>query len=104
MHANQVIEHLYETDSFVNEIPRVLRKDGYAVISTEALSSWHSVFALILGWQPFSLTNISDKKLGLGNPLALHRGELATAVSWRHVRVVLHSWLGGTVRSEWFLC
>jgi len=57
------------------------------VISTENLSSWHNIFALFLGWQPFSLTNVSDRKAGLGNPLALHRGERPFLKSWQHVRL-----------------
>jgi 2-polyprenyl-3-methyl-5-hydroxy-6-metoxy-1,4-benzoquinol methylase len=86
--SNQVIEHLADTDIFVAEIARVLRPGGYTVISTENLASWHNVAALVLGWQPFSLTNVSAKRMGLGNPLALHRGEAwEYAVSWQHRRV-----------------
>lgn len=73
--ANQLIEHLYDTDNFVREIHRVLKLGGYGVISTENLSSWHNIFALILGWQPFSMSNISCARLGIGNPLALLREE-----------------------------
>lgn len=70
--ANQVIEHLSDTDSFVEEVKRVLKPDGYSIICTENLSSWHNLFALFLGFQPFSLTNISTRG-SIGNPLALHR-------------------------------
>ncbi len=51
--ANQVIEHLYDTDNFVREIKRILKPNGYAIISTNNLSSWHNIIALILGHQPF---------------------------------------------------
>lgn len=71
--SNQVIEHLYNTDKFICEIYRVLKSKGYAVISTENLSSWHNIFALILGWQPFSLSNISSLQPAVGNPLSLIR-------------------------------
>ena len=85
---NQVIEHLADTDMFVAEIVRVLRPGGYAVTSTENLASWHNVFALTLGWQPFSLSNVSATRLGLGNPAAVHRGEeWETPVTWQHRRV-----------------
>lgn len=53
--SNQVIEHIENTDNFVSEIKRVLKPNGYAIISTENLSSWHNIFALVLGWQPFSI-------------------------------------------------
>lgn len=51
--ANQVIEHLYGTDNFVKEIKRILKPNGYAIISTNNLSSWHNFLPLLLGYQPF---------------------------------------------------
>jgi SAM-dependent methyltransferase len=83
--SNQVIEHLVNTDGFVAEAFRILKRGGYAVISTENLSSWHNIGALILGWQPFSLSNVSHSSLG--NPLSLHRGESGRWKSWQHIRV-----------------
>lgn len=83
IHANQVIEHIYDLEKFITEIHRVLKWGGYAIISTENLASWHNIFSLILGWQPFSTTNYTLKNLG--NPLALHRGEpLSNRKTWRH--------------------
>ena len=82
-----MIEHLVDTDNFLNEIYRVLKKDGYAIISTENLASWHNVFSLFFGWQPFSLTNISKEKLGIGNPIALHRNEKISFATWQHIRI-----------------
>jgi SAM-dependent methyltransferase len=85
--SNQVIEHLADTDAFVGEIRRILRPGGVAVVSTENLASWHNIAALVLGWQPFSLTNVSSSSLGLGNPLAVHRHRPAPVRAWSHVRV-----------------
>lgn len=86
--SNQVIEHLADTDTFVAEIARVLRPGGYAVTSTENLASWHNIGALVLGWQPFSLTNVSRVRQGLGNPLAIHREEAGLSLeTWQHLRV-----------------
>lgn len=90
--SNQVIEHLFDTDNFISEIYRVLKPGGYAVISTENLSSWHNILSLCMGWQPFSLTNISLKSLGVGNPLALHRSKQISSSSMEHLR--LFSYLG----------
>jgi SAM-dependent methyltransferase len=73
--SNQVIEHVPDTDSFVGEAFRVLRPGGCAIVSTENLSAWHNVGSLVLGWQPFSLTNVSEVSKGIGNPLGIHRGE-----------------------------
>ena len=43
-----------------------------------------NIGAAILGWQIFSLTNVSTKRFGIGNPFALHRGERGELVSWTH--------------------
>lgn len=71
--ANQIIEHLIDIDLFVKEIFRVLKPYGYVVVSTENLSSWHNIFALVLGWQAFS-QHISTK-IYIGNPMRLTQGE-----------------------------
>ncbi|HEX7706656.1 MAG TPA: methyltransferase domain-containing protein [Thermoanaerobaculia bacterium] len=84
VHSNQVIEHVTNVDTFVSEIYRVLRPGGYAVVSTENGSSWHNVGAAAIGWQIFSLTNVSERVAGLGNPWALQRGKEAFASSWTH--------------------
>jgi SAM-dependent methyltransferase len=88
--SNQVIEHLADTDTFVREIYRVLKPNGVAVTSTENLASWHNVLALTFGWQPFSLSNVSSTRLGIGNPFAVQRGEAAGLRSWEHMRVFAH--------------
>jgi SAM-dependent methyltransferase len=87
VHANQVIEHVKRLDHFVSEIKRVLAPGGIAVVCTENLASWHNVGALALGYQPFSLTNISNMR-PIGNPFALHAQEAAVGESWQHVHVV----------------
>jgi SAM-dependent methyltransferase len=88
-HANQIIEHLYDTDNFLSEINRILKVGGYAIISTENAYSWHNIFTSLMGWQMFSLTNISMKKSGIGNPLAQHRNEVPEIhlKSWNHVTI-----------------
>lgn len=89
VHANQVIEHLYNTDNFIEETHRILKPGGYAIISTENLSSWHNVFALSLGYQPFSMSNYS-KKGNIGNPLALWKNktsENSALIAWQHNRL-----------------
>ena len=84
IHANQVIEHVSSVDLFVSEVFRLLKPGGAAVISTENGSSWHNVFAAVMGWQIFSLTNLSSLKAGLGNPLAIQRGGTPYTGTWTH--------------------
>ena len=84
IHSNQVIEHVGSVDLYMEEIVRVLRPGGHAIISTENASSWCNVGALIFGFQMFSLTNMSSKRAGIGNPFAIHRGEQVELSSWTH--------------------
>jgi ubiquinone/menaquinone biosynthesis C-methylase UbiE len=80
--SQQVIEHLYDVDSVVKEIHRVLKPTGYAVISTENLSSWHNLFSLFLGYDAFSCCTSTE--LHIGNPLSPHYGE---KIDWPLVHV-----------------
>ena len=84
IHANQVIEHVTNVDVFIAEVKRLLRPGGYAIISTENGSSWCNIFASVMGWQIFSLTNVTNKALGIGNPLAYYRNEPLELSSWLH--------------------
>ena len=62
--ANQVIEHLYDTDTFVKEIYRILKPKGYIIVSTNNLASWHNIFALFIGRQPFPSDICSNPSIG----------------------------------------
>lgn len=80
--ASQVIEHLYDTDNFVKEIHRILKPDGYAIISTNNLSSWHNFIPLLLSYQPFP-SDVS-KYTGVGKLFALWKGD---GGSLAHLRI-----------------
>lgn len=95
--SNQVVEHLSNIDTFISQVSRVLKPGGILITSTNNLSSWHNIFALLMGWAPFDLTNSSVKALGIGNPFALHQGESSyKGPSWTHKTIYtsywLHSW------------
>lgn len=89
VHANQVIEHVKRLDHFVLEARRVLKPGGHALICTENLASWHNIGALFAGYQPFSVTNISNTG-AIGNPLAMHEKccGLEHGESWQHIHVI----------------
>lgn len=85
IHSNQVIEHVRDTDCFLREVRRLLRSDGYALLSTNNLSSWHNVAALVLGWQPMPC-NVSDL-VNVGNPFDLFGGRQHSSRGQTHLRV-----------------
>ena len=95
--SNQVIEHLTNSDHFFSESSRVLAKGGYLITSTNNLSSWHNLLAILLGWAPFDLTNASSKITGIGNPLAVHSAEgHPYGPAWTHKCIYTIKWL-----SDW---
>jgi methionine biosynthesis protein MetW len=85
VHANQVIEHLRNTDCFIREIRRILRPEGYVLLSTNNLSSWHNIVSLALGWQPMPCT-VSDL-VKVGNPLDTYDHQEHTSPGQTHLRV-----------------
>lgn len=87
INANQLIEHLHNSDNFLSEIHRILKSGGYAIISSENGSSWCNIFTSIMDWQIFSLTIFSKKKQCIGNPLSLHKKGGGYISSWNHVRI-----------------
>jgi SAM-dependent methyltransferase len=69
--ANQLIEHLLNSDGFLKEIFRVLKPKGYLILATENLAATHNIAALLFGWHPFSLH--ASSKSHIGNPLRIGR-------------------------------
>lgn len=57
--ATDVLEHLVDPYTFVGEMYRVLKPGGYILLDTPNLASWHNIFALLIGFQPFSGPNIT---------------------------------------------
>lgn len=95
IHSNQVIEHLWNTDNFLREIRRLLRPDGYAVVSTNNLASWHNVASLAMGWQP-PPCHPSDELI-VGNPVGVMEGAPG-ARGQMHLRVFTGRALAGVAR------
>jgi methionine biosynthesis protein MetW len=70
--CSEVIEHVYSPDDLLDEIRRLLKPGGYAVITTPNLASWKNRLIFLLGWQPFT-TEVSTRDR-YGNPL-MTRGQ-----------------------------
>ena len=85
VHANQVIEHLRSTDGFLREAARVAAPGGRVILSTNNLSSWHNLFSLLLGLQPFP-SHVSDE-VHVGNPLNPRDGAPHEDPGQTHLRI-----------------
>ena len=79
--AGDLIEHLFDTDIFLDELWRVIRPGGYLVITTPNLAWWWNRVRLLLGKVPGGIGSVSPK-------LAKDQ-----AVDIKHLRV--------SVNSEW---
>ena len=66
--AGEVIEHVYNTDNFLEEIYRTLKPKGYLIISTPNLASWWDRIYLLFGLQPHS-TEVSSKSRVFGREI-----------------------------------
>lgn len=58
--ALEIIEHLYDTDHFLGQIHRVLKPDGYLILSTPNLASLTNRFRLTFGHYPQYLEYSSE--------------------------------------------
>ncbi len=84
--SNQVIEHIANTDQFVTEIYRVLKRGGYTVIGTPNLAAWQHMVSLLLGGQPRG-AHVCDRCWHVGTALAPTSNEPRRSVTRGHLRV-----------------
>jgi 2-polyprenyl-3-methyl-5-hydroxy-6-metoxy-1,4-benzoquinol methylase len=73
--ALDVIEHLFDTDVFLSELHRIVRKDGHVLIATPNLGWWWSRLRLLAGRAP----------CGIGATSPLHRWD--PVVDTKHLRI-----------------
>jgi len=80
--CGEIIEHLFNPDNLMFEIKRVLKKNGFCILTTPNLASWVNRISLMLGFQP-GFTEIST----LYNPgkILNKKHELSG-----HIRVFTH--------------
>jgi len=100
VHANQLLEHLHNTDGFLRELLRVLKPDGYLLLSTNNLSSWHNILSLVLGMQPPPM-HVSSEAV-LGNRLDPFRGHRFGSREDSHLRVFSYVGLRDLLRFHGF--
>ncbi len=66
--AGEVIEHVFRTEEFLEELARVTAPGGFLVLTTPNLACWINRLSLLVGWQPF-FTEVGVRPGSNGNPL-----------------------------------
>ena len=106
--AYHVIEHLVKVRNFASELHRLLKPNGYVVIGTPNLASWHNVFALFMGLQPFSGPTIEpEHKSGIKFVTELNQTRLRKVFekdneSLEHIKIMTTKALVSLLKSAGF--
>ena len=68
-YAGELIEHLYNPDIFLEEMYRIIKHNGYLIISTPNLQAWFNRIFFPLGIQPLFVEMSTRSKLIGSGPL-----------------------------------
>lgn len=64
--GTEIIEHVINTDNFVEESYRILKPGGKIILTTPNLTCWYNRILFLFGYQPFyTEVSIKDKTFGL---------------------------------------
>ena len=67
IYAAEIIEHMYNPDFLLSEINRILKKDGFLILSTPNLCSVYNRILMLFGIQPlFIETSVKSNLIGAG--------------------------------------
>lgn len=99
VYAAELIEHLVNTDLVIRECNRVLKKDGYVIITTPNLGAWFNRILLLLGIQPlFYESSTIDPKNGAGIIKNIKKGTIPVG----HIRILTMRALTDLLESNGF--
>ena len=83
--CGELIEHLYDPDSFLDECHRVLAAEGHLVITTPNLQAWYNRVLFLVGVQPvFYEVSTRSTQIGAGPLRRLKRGSVPVG----HIRLL----------------
>jgi len=93
--AGEVLEHLFRTEEFLEEMARLTRPGGFLILTTPNLASWINRMGMLFGWQPL-FTETGTRPSNSGNPLR------QMALPAGHIRVMTAAGLRDLLeRSGW---
>lgn len=99
VYAAELIEHLVNPDYFLEECWRVLKPDGYLLISTPNLQAWYNRFLFVLGIQPlFYEVSTKSPLIGAGPLKRIKKGTVPVG----HIRIFNVRALKDILESEGF--
>jgi SAM-dependent methyltransferase len=84
--SNQCLEHIPDTDHFIGEARRVLKKNGSLLLSVPNQGALGYIILLLLTINP-PMNFVSDRYYGLGNPLSNIRWLKRYGPSRAHLRL-----------------
>lgn len=65
--GHEIIEHLWNTDKFLSECYRCLKKGGFLILTTPNLVSWYSRLLILFGvHSPSAEMSTFDRRIGFG--------------------------------------
>lgn len=99
VYAAELIEHLVNPDHFLEECWRILKPDGYLLISTPNLLAWYNRFLFVLGIQPmFYEVSTKSPLIGAGPLKRIKKGTVPVG----HIRIFNVRALKDILESEGF--
>jgi ubiquinone/menaquinone biosynthesis C-methylase UbiE len=99
VHAGELIEHLYSPDVFLRECRRVLRPNGWLIVTTPNLCAWYNRLLFPLGILPiFYEISSESTHYGIGWLKAMKSSDQPVG----HIRVMNHSGLVEIMESNGF--
>jgi len=74
VYCGEVLEHVFDVDNLIDEIGRVLKPRGYAVITVPNIAAWYNRGLMLLGYLPFWVE--ASIKNPVGSPFAISCGHV----------------------------
>jgi len=97
--CGELLEHLYDPDSFLGDCRRVLKPRGILAITTPNLQAWYNRLLFLAGIQPlFYETSTRSTSIGAGPLRRLKRGTVPVG----HIRIFNQRALRDIVESQGF--
>lgn len=82
--ASDIIEHIDQTDRFIDQLKLAVKSNGYIYLTTPNLAAWHCRLMLMFGFQPLP-TEISNINSNFGKGLVGRK--LYSQKTIHHIRV-----------------